>query len=211
MVYIIDDEPSVRRGLSRLLRSAGFQTESFSSSEAFLELEEFQSPACLLVDLQMPGLSGLDLQARIAARSPVPSIVFLTGHGNVGSSVRAMKSGAVDFLEKPVDQDKLLEAVRTALEVDREKQAEHLQAQEILQRVELLTPREKEVFLLVITGIPNKAIAMELGTSEKTIKVHRGRVMTKMQAQSLAELVWTASRAGFEVESGPEQTLKGEQ
>jgi len=196
LVFVVDDDPSVRRSLTRLLASAGYTVEAFASAKEFLVREPYTGPCCLVLDVRMPGLNGLDLQETLAATGRRMSIVFVTGHVDVPMSVRAMKRGAADLLTKPVDDRDLLAAIRRALAKDVEDLGEEARVTEIRRRVNLLSPRETEVFALVVTGMPNKRIAAALGISEKTIKVHRGRVMDKMQAGSVAELVRLADRVG---------------
>ena len=196
LVFVVDDDPSVRRSLTRLLASAGYTVEAFASAKEFLVRESYAGPCCLVLDVRMPGLNGLDLQETLAATGRRMSIVFVTGHVDGPMSVRAMKRGAADLLTKPVDDRDLLAAIRRALAQDVEDLGEEARVTEVRRRVNLLSPRETEVFALVVTGMPNKQIADALGISEKTIKVHRGRVMDKMQAGSVAELVRLADRAG---------------
>jgi FixJ family two-component response regulator len=197
VVFVVDDDPSVRRSLERLIRSAGFTVESFASAQEFLERPWPDTPGCLVLDIQMPGVSGLDLQGELAAAEVNLPIIFLTGYGTVPASVRAMKAGALDFLEKPVDDRALVDAVHQAVARSRRARLEQAEIQEIQRRVDSLSPREREVLSLLLTGMLNKQIAFELGTAEKTIKVHRGRVMEKMQAGSVAELVRLAGKVGL--------------
>lgn len=186
----MDDDPSAQQGLSSLLRSAGFQVESFASAQQFLARPPIaEAPSCLLLDLQMPGLSGLDLQKRMAEVGLEVPIVFLTGHGNIPASVEAMKAGALEFLTKPFDDEKLLRAIDEAVERDRHIRQQHAVMRELQDRYESLTPREREVMHQVVSGLLNKQIAAELNIAEYTVKIHRGRVMRKMQAESLANLV----------------------
>jgi len=195
-VIVIDDDALVLKALDRLLRSAGFAVCTFLSPREFLEQRSACSPGCILVDLSMPGLSGLELQrALVEADDPRP-IIFLSGRGDIPSTVEAMKAGAVDFLTKPCDEAKLLAAVQAAVEKDRAAREAHAERESIDARVATLTPREREVLSRVVAGKLNKQIAAELGTAEKTVKVHRARMMRKMQFDSLAELVraWTVTQ-----------------
>jgi RNA polymerase sigma factor (sigma-70 family) len=197
IVFVVDDDDDVRRSLERLIGSVGLEVETFASAQEFLQREPPDDPACLVLDVRMPGLSGLDLQQKLTAAGLGVPIIFMTGHGTVPMSVRAMKAGAVDFLQKPFDDQVLLDAVQQAIDRDRrtkQRQAEQLATQA---RIDSLTPREREVFTLVVRGLLNKQIAGKLGTSEKTVKVQRARVVQKMQAQSLADLVRMAERAGI--------------
>ncbi len=195
--FIVDDDDSVRRALQRLARSVGLNVEMFSSAQEFLDSYDSSRPGCLVLDVRMPGLSGLDLQDELNVRGITIPIVFISGHGDVPMSVRAMKAGAVDFISKPFNDQALLDAIQHALAKDRRSRDEHAERSEILRRIERLTPREREVFALVVAGKLNKQIALQLGTSEKTVKVHRARVMDKMQAESLADLVLLAQAAGL--------------
>jgi FixJ family two-component response regulator len=188
-VYVVDDDASVRKSVGRLLRTAGLQVEVFASADEFLAHPLSDESACLLLDLKMPGRNGLELQeALVAARKPIP-IVFVTGHGDIAASVRAMKGGAVDFLTKPYSVEELLEAVERAMAKDKRDRREQAQLTELEGRARALTPREAEVLRLVVRGLLNKQVAAELGISEKTVKVHRARVMHKMRADSMADLV----------------------
>ena len=196
IVYIVDDDDSVRRGLTRLVRAAGFDVEAFPSAEAFLGAMHRDQPACVVLDVRMPGQSGPELQDALGQAGRELPIIFLTGHGDVATSVRAMKSGAADFLEKPTPDHVLLEAIRRALDRDRQARADRAERHAIRARVDSLTPRERQVLALVVGGFLNKQIGAELGAAEKTIKVHRGRVMHKMRAGSVAELVRLAEKAG---------------
>jgi FixJ family two-component response regulator len=197
MVYVVDDEPSVRKSLGRLLKAAGYRTEVFASAREFLDLEREDEVACLVLDVQMPDLNGLELQQELARSDRPLSIVFITGHGDIPTSVRAMKAGATDFLAKPFDEKDLLEAIERALEKAGSDSEERAAAREAKRRLSALTPREHEVLLHVLAGEMNKQIASALGTSEKTVKVHRGRVMHKMQVQSVADLVRLCEKAGI--------------
>ena len=194
IVYVVDDDDVVRSALARLLRSANFEVATFPSAENFLECRLPDRPACLVLDVLMPGQNGLELQRELDRSDIDIPVVFLSGFGDVPTSVRAMKKGAVDFLEKPVDDEELLGAIRKALDRHRESRSWRTKQASIQHRVDTLTRREKEVLALVVQGLANKEIGTRLGTTEKTVKVHRGRMMRKMQAPSLAELVKLASR-----------------
>jgi FixJ family two-component response regulator len=196
-VYVVDDDPSVRAGLARLIKSVGVTVKTFASAPEFLEQAVSEGPGCVIADLRMPAMSGLELQDQLQARHLNLPVIFLTGFGTVPASVRAMKRGAVDFLEKPVDDQVLLEAIFQALEKDREKRRKQAEMKTIQDRLTSLTPREYEVLTLIITGMLNKQVAYELGTTEKTIKVHRARLMEKMGCDSLAQLVRLAAKAGI--------------
>jgi FixJ family two-component response regulator len=189
VIFVVDDDPSVRRALARLLRCEGYVVETFASAEDVLALELGERPSCVVLDLRMPGIDGLELQARLRANGREPAIVFLSGRGDVPAATEAMKAGAVDFLEKPVASDRLLAAVRVASARDAAARTTCSERDDLTARHRWLTRREREVMNLVVDGLPNKRIADRLGTSEKTIKVHRARVMTKMAAPSLPELV----------------------
>jgi FixJ family two-component response regulator len=202
-VSVVDDDASVRKALARLLTSAGYAVETFASAREFLErCRRGEFPGCVVLDLCMPGLSGLELQRELMAFAPL-SIIFITGHGDVPASVRAMKDGAVDFLTKPVDERNLLSVVAQAIARNQEARERYTEIQELQRRAANLTPREREVMALVVRGRLNKQSAVELGTVEKTIKVHRARVIEKMGVGSLAELVRAAEKLGmFSTSSG---------
>ena len=189
VVFVVDDDPSSRSSLTFLISTLGLRVESFNSAESFLHNEPPDAPSCLVLDVRLPGLSGLDLQGELAARKMCIPIVFVTGHGDIPMSVRAMKAGAVEFLTKPFRDQDLLDAIRVALERGRSGRDQEKELVELRQRFESLTPREQEVISMVVLGMLNKQIAGELGTAENTVKVHRGRAMEKMKAQSLADLV----------------------
>jgi RNA polymerase sigma factor (sigma-70 family) len=189
VVFVVDDDPSVRSSLKFLLSSVGLQVESFESAETFLQRKPPDAPSCLVLDVRLRGLSGLDFQRELAARDIRIPIVFVTGHGDIPMSVRAMKAGAIEFLTKPYRDQDLLDAVRVALERDRARREQEKDLTDLRQRFESLTPREQEVISMVVSGMLNKQIAGELGTAENTVKVHRSRAMEKMNAQSFADLV----------------------
>jgi FixJ family two-component response regulator len=193
-VFLVDDDPSVLRALTRLLQVAGHQVQAFRSPAEFLAAHDPAVPGCAVLDLAMPGLNGLDLQQALAASSCLRPVIFVSGRGDVPSSVQAMKAGAVDFLTKPVSEEDLLAAVRRALDRDRLMRQARAELAVIAERLSTLTPREREVLGLVVAGRLNKQIAAELGTVEKTIKVHRSRVMEKMCVRSVADLVRLAER-----------------
>jgi RNA polymerase sigma factor (sigma-70 family) len=189
LVFVIDDDPSVRSSLKFLLSTVGLQAETFDSADSFLRKEPPDIPSCLVLDVRLPGLSGLDFQRELATRNICIPIVFLTGHGDIPMSVRAMKAGAVEFLTKPFRDQDLLDAVRVALDRDRARRKHDEQVADFRQRFDSLTSREQEVVSMVVAGMLNKQIAAELGTAESTVKVQRSRAMEKMQAASLAELI----------------------
>jgi FixJ family two-component response regulator len=197
VVAIVDDDPSVRRSLQRLIRSAGWKAEPFASAQEFLASPTTDAPSCLVLDLQLPGLSGLDLQKRLAEVGRDIPIVFLTGHGNIPTSVQAMKAGAVEFLTKPIDEQDLFRAIQEAIERDRRTRQQHAGMRELRDRYESLTAREQEVMQQVISGMLNKQIAAELSITEDTVKFHRGHIMRKMRADSLADLVRMAENLGI--------------
>jgi FixJ family two-component response regulator len=196
IVYVLDDDYRVREALTSLLSSVGFRVEVFASATEYLKFKKPDSPACLILDLQLPGMSGLDLQREIAG-GDAPAIVFVTGHGDVPSSVRAMKAGATEFLLKPFDDQELLRAIDAAIAHDREARLKRAEMAELQRRYALLTPREREVLPFVVAGLLNKQTAAELGNSEITIQVHRGQIMRKMAASSLADLVKMAGKLGI--------------
>jgi FixJ family two-component response regulator len=197
LVAIVDDDPSVRRGLERLIQSAGWKVESFASAQEFLVFPRTAAPTCLVLDLQLPALSGLDLQKRLAKIGLEIPIVFLTGHGNIPASVQAMKAGAVEFLTKPIDEQDLFRAIREAIERDRRTRQQHADMRDLRDRYESLTAREQEVMQQVVSGLLNKQIAAKLNITEDTVKFHRGHIMHKMRADSLAHLVRMAGDLGI--------------
>jgi FixJ family two-component response regulator len=189
LVFVIDDDPSVRSSLKFLLSTVGLQAETFESATSFLRRKAPDIPSCLVLDVRLPGLSGLDFQRELATRNICIPIVFLTGHGDIPMSVRAMKAGAVEFLTKPFRDQDLLDAVRVALDRDRARRKHDKEVADLRQRFDSLTSREQQVVSMVVAGMLNKQIAAELGTAESTVKVQRSRGMEKMQAASLAELI----------------------
>ena len=196
IVFIVDDDSRVREALSSLLASAGLDTALFGSASEFLGADKPDAPACLVLDLELPDTSGLELQRELADKD-APPIVFITGHGDIPSSVRAMKAGAVEFLSKPFDDEELLKAIGAAIEIDRTNRQKRSEQTEVRRRYQRLTPREREVLAFVVSGFANKQTAGALGTSEITIGVHRGQIMRKMGARSLAELVRLADKLGI--------------
>jgi RNA polymerase sigma factor (sigma-70 family) len=189
VVFVVDDDLSVRSSLKFLISTVGLQVESFDSADTFLHRKPPDMPSCLVLDVRLPGLSGLDLQRELAARNMRIPIVFVTGHGDIPMGVRAMKAGAVEFLTKPFRDQDLLDAIRIALERDRARREQEKEVTALRQRFESLTPREREVISMVVSGMLNKQIAGQLGTAENTVKVQRSRAMEKMHAPSLADLV----------------------
>ncbi len=189
VVFVVDDDPSVRRSTERLLRSAGFKVQTFGSAREFLDSHRSEGPGCLVLDVRMPGLSGMDLQRELAQSGIHIPIIFITAHGDIPMSVRAMKAGAAEFLTKPFRGRSLLDAVRAAIERDCSAHKARSETAELHDRYEQLTPREREVMPLITSGMLNKQVAGELATTERTIKFHRAHIMQKMKAQSLADLV----------------------
>ena len=196
IIFVVDDEPSVCVSLKRLLQSIGLEARTYTSAQEFLRSARPDAPGCLVLDVRLPGLSGLDLQQELAVAKIDLPVIFITGHGDIPMTVRAMKAGAVEFLIKPFREEELLEAIQRGIKQSRVVR-QHDAVMRILQkRYALLTPREREVFPRVTSGLPNKQIAAQLGASEKTIKVHRGQVMQKMKAESLADLIRMAAKLG---------------
>jgi FixJ family two-component response regulator len=201
-VFIVDDDDAVRRSLLRLLKSAGFRTASFGSADEFLDFWNGNPlPGCVLLDLSLPGLNGLQLQQQLHSSANAIPIIFITGHGDIPSTVTAMKAGAVDFFPKPFNDEDLLQAVREAIRRDTRQRAERAERAAFERHFQALTPREREVMALVVKGFPNKQIASALGASEKTVKIHRGRVMDKMSVQSVADLVRAAEKIGLALDA----------
>jgi FixJ family two-component response regulator len=196
LVFIVDDDASMRESLKNLIRSVGLRVEAFISAQEFLRSKRPDVPGCLVLDVRLKGLSGLDLQKRIAEADMEIPIIFISGHGDIPMTVQAMKAGAVEFLTKPLRDQDLLDAIQHALEHDRKAREQREEIQKLRRRFELLTQREREVMGLVVTGLLNKQIAAELGTSETTVKIHRHQVMEKMAANSVAELVRMSDRIG---------------
>ncbi|MEJ0091670.1 MAG: response regulator transcription factor [Limisphaerales bacterium] len=196
IVFIVDDDLSVRRSTERLIRSAGLNVQTFTSAEEFLKHPKPEGPACLVLDVRMPKLSGMDLQRELTQSGIHIPIIFITGHGDIPMSVRAMKAGAVEFLTKPFKSRSLLDAVHAAIDRDRSAHKQRNEIGELRERYEQLTPREREVMVLVAAGLLNKQVAGELATTERTIKFHRAHIMQKMRAESLADLVRMTEKLG---------------
>jgi FixJ family two-component response regulator len=202
-VFVVDDDISVRESLELLIRCAGWQAETFASAQEFLSRPRVLAPSCLVLDVGLPDLNGLDLQKRVAADRTDMPIIFITGHGDVPMTVQAMKAGAVEFLTKPLVEGDVLESIRHAIARDRAARDHHARTADLRVRFATLTPREEEVMAWVVTGLLNKQIAGELGISEETVKVHRGHVMRKMEADSLADLVRMSERLGIPHRKNP--------
>lgn len=196
IVYVLDDDARVREGLTALLSSLGRRVMSFADASQYLDFKRPDAPGCLVLDLDMPGMTGLELQKELTG-TDAPPIVFLTGHGDIPSTVKAMKAGATEFLSKPFDEEDLVRAIDAAIAVDREARVKNAELDEVKKRYARLTPREREVLPYVVSGLLNKQTAGELGTSEITIRIHRGQIMRKMRAESLADLVRLAAKLGI--------------
>ena len=206
VVFVVDDDSSVREAIKSLIRLVGLRVETFGTAQEFLQSKRPDLPGCVVLDVELPGLSGLDLQRELAAHGVKLPIIFITGHGDIPTSVRAMKAGALEFLTKPFHDQDLLDAIRQALERDRAARRHSKEIAELRERFDALTSREREVMSLVVAGLLNKQIAAELGISEVTVKIHRGRVMNKMGVQSLAELVRMTER--LEIPTAKDQSAK---
>jgi FixJ family two-component response regulator len=196
LVLVIDDDPSVRNGLTLLFRSVGFETKSFGSAQEFVQTKLPDVPSCLVLDVRLPGQSGLDFQAELARANIHIPIIFMTGHGDIPMTVQAMKGGAVDFLAKPFRDQEMLDAVATAIERDRKRRESDKVVSDLLSLFDTLSPREREVMALVSSGLMNKQVAAEMNLAEITVKIHRGHIMKKMRARSLADLVRMAETLG---------------
>ena len=203
IVFVVEDDSSMREALTDLITSVGFLVEPFNSAREFLEHRRSDAPACLVLDVRLPGLSGLDLQRELVRTEASIPIIFITGHGDIPMAVRAIKEGAIDFLAKAFRDQDLLDAIQHALEIDRAVRQERVVVAEVRRRYESLTKREREVMRLVVSGLLNKQIAGEWETSEVTVKMHRGQVMRKMKAQSLVQLVRMADKIGITNEAAP--------
>ncbi|MBV8905535.1 MAG: response regulator transcription factor [Acidobacteriia bacterium] len=206
LIAVVDDDPSVRAGLSSLIQSVGLRVETFASAQEYLARTGAEALNCLILDLQLPGLSGLDLQKRMAEDEVEIPIIFLTGHGDIPASVQAMKAGALEFLTKPFEEEQLLQAIQEAIERDRRSRQQHAETLELRNRYASLTGREQDVMQQVVSGLLNKQIAAELEISEFTVKIHRGQVMRKMRADSLADLVRMAENLGIRSHQRSERT-----
>lgn len=201
-VFVVDDDSHVRGSLEQLIKSVGLNVHTFSSAQEFLDQDLPDTPSCLVLDIRMPSLSGLDLQDELVKRGLTTPVIFITGHGTVPMSVRAMKAGAVDFLQKPFEDQDLLDAIHRAIEQNKQTRLEQAEIGEIKRRVESLTPREYEVLVLVVAGMLNKQIAYDLKMSENTVKTHRAHIMQKMQVESLADLVRLTEKVGILQQKG---------
>jgi FixJ family two-component response regulator len=203
IVFVVDDDPAMREALADLIASVGLSVSAFKSAREFLESRRLDAPACLVLDVRLPGLSGLDLQRELLRmQEPIP-IIFITGHGDIPMSVRAMKEGAVEFLPKPFRDQDLLDAIQHAIEMDRVARHERAMVAEVRRGYDSLTNREREVMKLIVSGLLNKQIAAQLGSSETTVKMHRGQIMHKMKAQSVVQLARMAEKIGITGETAP--------
>ncbi|MGB7845984.1 MAG: response regulator transcription factor [Candidatus Acidiferrum sp.] len=205
LVYVVDDDASTRETLNSLIRSVGLRVQGFPSAEEFLKYARPDTDSCLVLDVRLRGISGLDVQRKLADCGTSIPIIFITGHGDIQMSVRAMKAGAIEFLTKPFRDQDLLDAIHVALDKDRERRRRGAEVAELQARFAALTPRERQVFPLVICGLLSKQIAAELGISEASTKVHRSQLMRKMRADSLPDLVWMAEKLGFRSRGNPER------
>lgn len=204
-VFIVDDDASIRESLALLLSSVGYNVETFASAKKFIGMEpQPKGPACIVLDIKMPGLSGLDLQKEMSTRNYALPIIFITGHGDIPMSVKAMKRGAVDFLAKPFDDDELIEAVKEALEKDTRIQIDNIEQKQIMQKLDSLTAREYEIMTYLITGMLNKQIAFNLNIAERTVKAHRKQVLDKLEISSIAELVHLTEKMNIKPADNPE-------
>jgi FixJ family two-component response regulator len=210
IVFVVDDDVSVRDSLELLIQTEGWQVETFSSAHEFLDRPRALVPSCLILDVSLPGLNGLDLQQRVSAERTDMPIIFITGHGDIPMTVRAMKAGAVEFLTKPFSDDVLLNAIRQSLDRSRSAISREVQIEELRKSYRALTPRERQVMALVVSGLLNKQVGAELGISEITVKAHRGKVMEKMKASSLADLVKMAAKLRIALASGSERAATDE-
>jgi FixJ family two-component response regulator len=208
VVFVVDDDVSVRESLEALINFEGWRTETFASAEEFLGRTPTHAPSCLILDVSLPNLNGLDLQKLIAAESAVMPIIFITGHGDIPMTVQAMKAGAIEFLTKPINDELLLNAIRGAIDHSRSQLGNEVEIDKLRKRWASLTPREREVIELVVSGLLNKQVGYKLGISEITVKAHRGKAMAKMEADSLADMVRMAARLGITPEKNPWSTFR---
>jgi len=211
IVFVVDDDISVRESLEALINWAGWKVKTFESAQAFLDHPRSSSPSCLLLDVSMPGLNGLELQKLVAEDRIDMPIIFITGHGDIPMTVQAMKAGAVEFLTKPIDDETLLSSIRHAIDLSRAALGNETDSRELRELYASLTPREREVMTMVASGLLNKQVGLKLGISEVTVKAHRGKMMTKMKADSLADLVRMSVRLGLAPASNPWHVLREEE